>query len=360
MKKDYILETIWVISGGPTTEFDVSLSSARVVCERINSKDRRVRPVIITRSGRWIICDQEIREESGREWLSAFFDKAKNARPQDGADIGGAVSAILRGAADCMFLALHGQFGEDGRIQGFLETVGIPYTGSGVLASALAFNKAMTIDLYKRVGLPTARSVCVGDAREAAKRAKTLNYPVFIKPVKGGSSVGMSLVNDHSQIETAVALALETDTMALIEERISGVEVSCGVLDVVRDGKAVSLVLPPTEIRPVDTAYFDYEAKYVPGRCHEITPAELPPRIIDRIREYALRAHQALGCEGMSRTDMILHPGNTDEPVVLETNTIPGMTPTSLLPQQAAAAGINFPNFLDILIAHAMWLGARA
>jgi D-alanine-D-alanine ligase len=353
------LRNIWVLSGGPSTEFEVSLSSARVVCERMGAGVRRVTPVVVRRDGRWEVSPREIVAGESRDWVSGFFELAGGGCGSRAIDSGQALSRMLHEGVDCAFLAFHGQFGEDGRVQGFLQSAGIPFTGSGVLASALAFNKQLTLMCYRDAGLAVARSVVMRAPRADDPRLAQVRYPVFVKPVQGGSSVGIRLVRGPGGVQAALECALATDAEALVEEAVEGVEVSCGVLDLIRGDEVVSTAMPPTEIRPVGTDYFDYDAKYVPGRSQEITPAGLPEPVLDGIRRAALLAHRVLGCEGMSRTDMIVPREPGVAPVLLETNTIPGMTPTSLLPQQAAAVGIDFAGFVDALIAHALHRATR-
>ncbi|MCX7626117.1 MAG: D-alanine--D-alanine ligase [Candidatus Sumerlaeaceae bacterium] len=348
------MRKIWLICGGPSTEFQISLSSARVVCEHISLRDKTVRPVVITRLGRWSLAERELREGEDRRWADTFLRcAAADDSSLAGMDPAEAASHLLDEEVHCALLILHGQFGEDGCIQGFLDTLGVPYTGSGVLASALAFDKALTLDVLRGAGLATPHGLCVTTSAAPDWIAARVKLPVFVKPVRGGSSVGMSLVRVPEDLASALELAFATDSRVLVEERVDGVEVSCGVLDLVRGDHLETLALPPTEIRPKSSPFFDYEAKYLPARSEEITPAPLPQVVLERIRECALRAHRALGCQGMSRTDFIVTPDGT--PVVLEVNTIPGMTPTSLLPQQAAAVGIEFPALLDALIEHALY-----
>ncbi len=346
------MPSIWVLCGGPSTEFDVSLSSGRVVCGRIRADRRTVRPVIIRRDGSWMIAPRAV-ENDDRGWLDTFFASASAPAAPGAVDAGAALSAMIRDGVDCAFLALHGQFGEDGRIQGFLQSAGIPFTGSGVLASALSFHKGLTLGAYRGAGLATPRGARTSDPDPGSPALAGLRFPLFVKPVQGGSSVGMGIARDRAELAAALGCALAVDSEALVEEKVEGVEVSCGVIDLVRDGRLVSTAMPPTEIRPVKGDFFDYEAKYTPGMSREITPAPLDAALLAEIRRCALAAHRVLGCEGMSRTDMIVPPAPGAAPVLLETNTIPGMTPTSILPQQAAAAGIGFADFLDALIAHA-------
>lgn len=182
--------------------------------------------------------------------------------------------------------------------------------------------------------------------------------PWFVKPNCGGSSVGVTIVKTAEELDDALIEAAKVDDLVLIETYISGVEVTCGVLEQwdAEQGRSVATALPPTQIVPRHAAFFDYKSKYTAGETMEITPANLEPEILARIQETALAAHRTLGCRGFSRTDMIVQDGI---PFVLELNTIPGMTPTSLFPQGAAAMGLDFPDLLDELIATAL-ISARA
>ena len=354
------LRKIWILCGGPSTEFDVSLKSARVVAERISLEDQAARLAVVSRDGRWLVHERELAAGGARDGVDEFLSAAASeTQPDAGVGIGEALGQMLDDGIDCAFLCFHGQYGEDGRIQGFLETSGIPYTGSGILASALAFNKRRTLEVYRQAGLRIAPGVIVRPDLAHLQAARELAYPAFVKPVEGGSSVAMSLAHSVDELAAALDLAFSSSNEALVEQKIDGVEVSCGVLDLVRDGKVVTVPMPPTEIRAVASEYFDYNAKYVPGGSVEKTPAELPPAVIARIRQCALDAHRCLGCEGMSRTDMIVPRSGDREPVLLETNTIPGMTPTSLLPQQFAHEGIAFDEFIDSMIDYALLRARR-
>lgn len=349
------IKNIWVLCGGPSTEHEVSLSSGRVVCEQINLEGRRVRPVIVTRNGGWLVSDQVLEPNGGREWLGDFFASAGAEWNLPTAGIAKALQQMLDEPVSCAFLVFHGDYGEDGGIQGLLQTAGVPYTGSGILASAVALNKAVALATFARAGLRVARSIIVRDQNPLPAAVHELSFPVFTKPVHGGSSLGVTLVKERSQLAEGIRHALEHDKEALVEEKIEGVEVSCGVLDILTEGQLKSQAMPPTQICPVEAEFFDYAAKYIPGKSNDITPAPLPEDVIEGIQAYALGAHQALHCEGMSRTDMIVRPEPGSKPTILETQTIPGMTPTSLLPQQCAAVGISFPEFIDHLITHSLY-----
>jgi len=252
---------------------------------------------------------------------------------------------------DVAFIALHGKGGEDGTIQGMLELLGIPYTGSGVLASALAMDKAMTKRLLRAEGIPVPGELIVRGLRAwdpvaaAARIQESFGFPVIVKPNAQGSTIGCTIVRGARELDAAVREALRHDTVALVEQYLEGVEITAGLL-----GNDEPQVLPLIEIVPRG-GFYDYEAKYAPGGSAHIIPARIPEEAAAVAREHARACHVLLGCRGMSRVDMILSEGT---PCVLEVNTIPGMTPTSLLPEAARAAGISFPRLLDLLIGFAL------
>ena len=238
---------------------------------------------------------------------------------------------------DVAFLVLHGPGGEDGRIQGFLDALGRPYQGSGVLGSALAMDKSLSKLLYQNSALPVPRSI---EWRKGEPVPQLEFFPVVVKPVSQGSSVGMSLVSDQEALEEALFLAGRYEERVLIEEYLEGRELTVGILD--------EEALPVVEIIPGEGhRFFDYEAKYTPGATEEICPARVPKEIFAKAQEYALRAHRALRLRHYSRTDFIWAG---EEVYVLETNTIPGMTETSLLPLAAKVAGYSFEDLVEKLL----------
>ncbi len=247
---------------------------------------------------------------------------------------------------DVALIMIHGKGGEDGTLQGMLELLGLPYQGSGVLGSAIAMDKPLSKDLFRMVGLPVADDVLVrkNEADPAGRIVKTLGLPVVVKPDCGGSSCGVSIVHQAEGLKKALEEAFALDEAVLIEKYLEGRELTCGVL-----GNAELTALPLVEIIPNRDKYqfFDYEAKYKPGASTEVCPARVDERVTRKIQEYAIKAHQVLRLKGYSRTDFIL---TENGPVTLETNTVPGMTETSLMPQEAAAAGLEYPAFLDRLI----------
>ncbi|MCI5124013.1 MAG: D-alanine--D-alanine ligase [Candidatus Electrothrix sp. AR5] len=250
---------------------------------------------------------------------------------------------------DAAFILLHGIHGEDGTVQGMLELLGIPYQGAGVLGSALAMDKNLAKIIYRLQGLPIAAWEMASKEHiaDSAPLLAKLTLPVVVKPIRQGSSLGMSIVRAAEQLSPALATAFEHDNQVMVEEFIQGREITVGVI-----GNEELMPLPLVEVIP-DAKYdfFDYEAKYQPGATREVCPAEVDDSIRDKAQQYGLTAHQALQLRGYSRTDMIIRG---DEIFLLETNTIPGMTPTSLLPQAAAQAGLDFSALLDRLIALAM------
>lgn len=262
------------------------------------------------------------------------------------------MSALFANRPDVAFIALHGKGGEDGSIQGMLELLQIPYTGSGVLSSALAMDKVMSKRLFRSAGLPVVEDVIVPRGLDLAGLPEILvrrlgGYPVFVKPNAEGSAFGCALVNHENELESAIQNALKYDSLAILEKYIQGMEITAGILG---NREEELTILPLIEIVP-KSQFYDYESKYADGGSEHIIPARLPQELTERAQEFARQCHLLLGCRGMSRTDFMVQNG---EIFILETNTIPGMTPTSLLPQAAAEAGIAFPELLDRLIQSAL------
>lgn len=250
---------------------------------------------------------------------------------------------------DAALIILHGPFGEDGTVQGLLDLLDIPYQGAGVLGSAIAMNKRVSKKLFEaaRIPIPAYFSFSMNDTIDTSAVTGALGLPLVVKPTCAGSSVGMTIVKDEKNLKTAIDLAFTHDDTILIETYIKGIELTCGVL-----GNDTLEALPVIEIIPGEGyEFFDYTAKYTAGATREICPARIDEAITKKVQELAVKAHQALYLKGYSRTDMILSDKNL---FVLETNTIPGMTATSLYPQSARAAGLSFTELLDRLIDLAM------
>ncbi|MCD6320213.1 MAG: D-alanine--D-alanine ligase [Candidatus Desulfofervidaceae bacterium] len=246
---------------------------------------------------------------------------------------------------DVALIMLHGRYGEDGTIQGLLDLLDIPYQCSGVLASALAMDKIMAKRMFQMAGLkvPKDKILTRGEAYHPDELIVELGLPLVVKPADGGSSIALSVVRTKEKLSSAIEEAFKHSKKVLIEEYISGREITGGVL-----GNEALIPLPIIEIIPQNGhTFFDYEAKYTPGATREICPAPLPTHLAQKAQHCALTAHRVLGCKGCSRTDMIL---KEEEIYVLELNTIPGMTETSLLPLAARTMGISFTSLLEKLI----------
>lgn len=299
--------TVAVLSGGRSSEREVSLKSGDQVFEALDKQRYRV-----------------LRYDPSTDLNQLVADA---------------------GRIDVALIILHGIHGEDGTVQGLLDLLDIPYQGSGVIGSAIGMNKLASKRLYDQMGLPTPPYIAVHrkDPPDIASIGSRLGFPLVVKPVNGGSSIGMSIVKSEADLLEALETAWRHDDAVLIESFVKGVELTGGVL-----GNDELLALPIVEILPGEGyEFFDFQAKYTPGASREICPARIDEALTEKAQTYAKMAHQALFCRGYSRTDMIL----CDRDIyVLETNTIPGMTPTSLFPLAARTAGISFPELLDTLI----------
>lgn len=333
-----------VLMGGTSTEREVSLSTGRMIMEALDPEKYTAFAVDTARFG-------EAALESGRLSLPetaadvCSSDVLAEMLPLDQV----AYPNRLHPKPDVAFIALHGRFGEDGTVQGLLELLDIPYVGSGVLASALALDKIMARKVMEYEGIPVPRGIAVRRPvdvkRLAGQIAKIMGYPAVIKPNRQGSTIGLSVVRTASELPAAMDLAFKYDEDVLIEEFIEGTEITGAVI-----GNDDPQVLPIIEIVPAG-GFYDYYSKYTPGATEEIVPARIRETAYRRAEELALACHKALGCRGMSRTDMMVRG---EDVYVIELNTIPGMTPTSLLPCAAKAAGIEFPDLLDRLIGFAL------
>lgn len=307
-----------VLMGGVSSEREVSLKTGRKIAQALDRE-------------RYEVVRLEIERGAGSQ------ADAHGSPPGDEL-----IPLLTDGRRpDVVFIALHGRYGEDGTVQGLLDLLGIPYTGSGVLASALAMNKAVSKKLMLAEGIRTPPFVLVRDRDEGMARASELPLPLVVKPNREGSTIGVTIVRQADQLPSALELAFRYDTEVLVEQFIEGTEITAGVL-----GNDNPCVLPLVEIVP-RSGFYDYESKYTPGATEEIVPARIPEARAREACELAIRAHKALGCRGMSRVDMIC---GRDQVWVLEVNTIPGMTETSLLPRAAAAAGMSFAELVGRLV----------
>ncbi len=323
---------IAVLMGGTSAERDVSLSTGRQILNALDPEKYTVY-ALDTASGQKFL-------PSGVTQPLGFLHASDGTTeitslPQ---------LPLASEKPDVVFIALHGKGGEDGTVQGMLEVLGLRYTGSGVLASALAMDKAMSKRVLTAAGVRMPDGMTLPHGSRMQPRAMPL--PLIVKPNAQGSTIGMTVVHQESELDAATALAFQHDDTVLIEQFITGTEITVPIL-----GNGHLEILPIVEIVP-NGGFYDYKAKYTAGETDEIVPARVSETVAAEARRIAKLCHQTLGCRGMSRTDMIVTAQN--EIYTLEINTIPGMTPTSLLPRSAEAANYSFPQLLDKLIALAL------
>ncbi|MDQ2750834.1 MAG: D-alanine--D-alanine ligase [Actinomycetota bacterium] len=350
-----------VVYGGRSSEHGISVVSAGSVLAALDPERYDVVPIGITPAGAWVLTDAEpaALQITGRT-LPEVEKGTSVVLPGDPTG-GGLVTLApgegvrVLGSVDVVFPVLHGRFGEDGTIQGLFEMAGVPYVGPGVFASAAAMDKEFTKKLLHVEGLPVGRYAVVrrGHAVSSLDLAH-LGLPVFVKPARAGSSVGITKVTDWADLPDALATAFEHDSKAMIEAAVVGREIECGVLED-ENGQPVASV--PAEIRLVrGHDWYDFEAKYLDDACEFDIPAKLPADVALRLREAACRAFTALDCAGLARVDFFLTPDGGL--VVNEINTMPGFTPISMFPRMWAASGVAYPELVDRLIAAALRRGA--
>jgi len=307
-----------ILMGGPSSEYEVSLNTGKNILTSLDKEKYEAEALVIDKKGNW------------------------PAKPAD-----------LKNKFDIAFIAMHGPYGEDGTAQSILEEVQMPYTGSNIASSALGMNKFLSSQIFRDAGLKTPHSLLISkidwrDNKAAIfkKIALYLERPLVVKPNYQGSSIGVSIIKNLSDLEQAIEKAFNFSRHIIVQSYISGREMACGVLDF---GWLHSVqALPPTEIIPLAGEFFNYQSKYNPQGAHEITPACLPASLTQAVQRTAVIAHKLVGCRAMSRTDMIL--GKDNQVYILEINTIPGMTENSLLPKAAQAAGLSFSRLLDRII----------
>src|SRR3989338_2211127 len=312
---------VGVLMGGLSAEHDVSLATCKNVMDNLDKTKYEPVSIKLTKTRRWLV--------NGR-----LTNMAKAMK-----------------SCDLIFNALHGTFGEDGRVQALMEYYGTRYTGSGITASALAMDKLRSREIFKLAGFCVPKTLKIKKDENCQARlnlfiTKITKLPVVVKPCSNGSSVGVKIISVKNSLAKAVDETFKLDKKVLVEEFIKGREITCGVLDNFNGQETAAL--PVTEIIPVKGhKFFNYDAKYKTGHCQEITPAQIDEATRDKVQEIAVRAHQLLGCRGYSRTDMMLRNDNV---YVLETNTLPGLTSHSLIPQAAKASGLTFSQLLDKII----------
>lgn len=344
---------IVVLAGGLSTERDVSFKTGEMVTKALRENGHQV-----------ILLDVFMGYSDKEEDLNGIFDRAEavsvkvaaipetapdlekvKAQRKDQSDnfFGPNVIELCR-MADIVFMALHGENGENGKIQAAFDLFGIRYTGTGYLGSALAMNKGMAKQLFLENGIPTPRGTSLKRGEDAAKiETCGIHFPCVVKPCSGGSSIGVSIVHDKAEYEQALKEAFRWENELVIEEYVKGREFSVGVIDF--------QALPIIEIAPVE-GFYDYKNKYKAGSTVETCPAELSEQITKEMQGYAEKVAEVLGLNTYSRTDFLLDA--EDHIFCLEANTLPGMTPTSLLPQEAKVTGVDFNQLCEKLIESSM------
>ena len=337
---------IAVLMGGKTPEHEISLISGREVVKSLNKSRYDVLPIVISRTGkRWQLVSPD-------KLLSLpdplkLQDTNKELITTEEREIAG-VKQMVKDKVGVVFIAMHGPFGEDGTVQGMLELGGILYTGPGVLASALGMDKIKFRKILEAENIPVPKYVSIKKGEPLRKVYEFLGKPpYFVKPHNQGSSVGASIVKYKKNLKSSINLALEFSEIALVDEYLDGIEVTCGVL-----GNEEPIPLPLVEIKPIKSEFFDYASKYTESGAEEIVPARVSKSLTRKVQEISVNVYKAIGCKGFSRVDFIIRENR--HPVVLEINTIPGLTPMSLLPKAAAASGIAYSELLDRIINYAI------
>jgi D-alanine-D-alanine ligase len=364
-----------VVFGGRSAEHAISCVSAGSVIAALDPDRYEVVPVGITPDGGWVLADPaqrlaitdgELPEVSGGTAVSLVGDPSGRglAVLEPTAAIGPALTEV-----DVVFPVLHGAYGEDGTIQGLLEMAGLPYVGSGVFASAASMDKEFTKKLLAAAGLPQGDHVVLRDAAgvvcpdaavldEAAR--ERLGLPVFVKPARAGSSIGITKVTDWAQFPEAVATAAAVDPKVIVEASVSGREIECGVLAAPGTGLPEASLPAEIRLRPgVD--WYDFAAKYLDDSADLDVPADLTPEQTAAVQEASRRAYLAMDCRGLARVDFFLTtaPDGSDSLVINEVNTMPGFTPISMFSRMWAASGVTYPELVDRLIASALATGSR-
>jgi D-alanine-D-alanine ligase len=361
-----------VVFGGRGAEHAVSCASAGLVLGAIDREHYDVVPIGIARDGRWVLTSGDpARLAIGSGELPSVDTVATpgvSVMPRTGSGEGALMITGPTeippdlGDVDVVLPLLHGTYGEDGTIQGLLEMTGIRYAGAGVLASAAGMDKEYMKVLFAARGLPIGRYVVVRDrdwrpSGPAAERKRVLDeiaelgWPVFVKPARGGSSIGTSRVTGPADVETAIEEARQYDRKVLVEAAIEGAEIECAVLEGI-DGGPTEASVPGQVIVDPHSAFYDFEAKYLGAETDMEIPAPIPARAAERIRQLACAAFDAISCEGLARVDFFYTPAG--EIIVNEINTMPGMTPASGFPKMWAASGLPVPALIDRIIKTAL------
>lgn len=347
-----------VVFGGRSPEHGVSCVTAGSVLGAFDRDRYEVVPVGIARDGRWVLAPDEPKRfaiEAG-QLPSVDATGTALALPAARGLVTLAAGQVPRqlGQVDVVFPLLHGPFGEDGTVQGLLELAGVPYVGSGVLASAAGLDKHYMKMLLASHGIPVGRYVLVRDRdwhrdrKRVIEKITDLSWPVYVKPARSGSSIGITKVVAEDELESAIEIARNHDPKVMVEAAIAGREIECGVLEGFGEGPPEAS-MPGEIVVHGEHQFYDFMAKYLPDEGTELNvPADLPAAVVEKVRSMAVTAFEALSCEGLARVDFFYTPDGSL--LVNELNTMPGFTPSSMFPRMWAASGLEYPALVDRLI----------
>ncbi|WP_317147575.1 D-alanine--D-alanine ligase family protein [Mycobacterium sp. 29Ha] len=348
-----------VVYGGRSSEHAISCVSAGSILRNLDPKRYEMVAVGITPEGAWMLTDADpdalaiadgrlpqVTGESGRELALA----ADPGRRGELLSVGRGAPEVLE-AVDVVFPVLHGPYGEDGTIQGLLELAGVPYVGAGVLASASGMDKEFTKKLLAAEGLPIGDQVVLRSRQETLdlEQRERLGLPVFVKPARGGSSIGVSRVTAWDQLPAAIELARRHDPKVIVEAAVVGRELECGVLEF-PDGRVEASTVGEIRVAGVrgrEDSFYDFATKYLEDAAELDVPAKVDDSIADEVRQLAIRAFQAIDCQGLARVDFFL---TDDGPIINEINTMPGFTTISMFPRMWAASGVDYPTLLATMV----------
>ena len=355
-----------VVFGGRSNEHAISCVSGGSILRNLDPQRFEVIPIGITPAGSWVLTDTdpdalaitdrklpEVTEESGTELALPADPRRRGQLVALAPDAGDVLASV-----DVVFPVLHGPYGEDGTIQGLLELAGVPYVGAGVLASATGMDKEFTKKLLAAEGLPVGPYAVLRPSRAALgpEECQRLGLPVFVKPARGGSSIGVTRVASWDQLPVAVATARRHDPKVIVEAAISGRELECGVLEMPDGAVEASTVgeIRVAGVRGREDAFYDFATKYLDDAAELDVPAKIDDEIADAVRRLAIRAFSAIDCQGLARVDFFL---TDDGPIINEINTMPGFTTISMYPRMWAASGVDYPTLLATMVDTALARG---
>ncbi|BAX91746.1 D-alanine--D-alanine ligase family protein [Mycobacterium shigaense] len=359
-----------VVFGGRSNEHAISCVSAGSILRHLDPRRFEVVAIGITPDGGWVLTDgdpaalaitnrqlPQVTADSGTE-LALPADPRRGGQLVSLSPGAGEVLAPVLGEVDVVFPVLHGPYGEDGTIQGLLELAGVPYVGAGVLASAAGMDKEFTKKLLLAEGLPVGKHAVLrpSDVTLHPEQRERLGLPVFVKPARGGSSIGVSRVSSWDQLPAAVDNARRHDPKVIVEAAITGRELECGVLEM-PDGTVEASTLGEIRVAGVrgrEDSFYDFATKYLDEAAELDVPAKVDDEIADTIRQLAIRAFKAIDCQGLARVDFFL---TEDGPVINEINTMPGFTTISMYPRMWAASGVDYPTLVATMVETALARG---